>query len=114
MPFAWCALRQQHLAPARRGSGVHDVFWCVFEAIHLTFVMTSLVIDTLSNLAGTQLTEGGVRFRSPFMLFVVLVSYAVALDLHQTRSSPGLATVIKIGVVEWCVVREVVFLYASS
>ena len=27
------------------------VFWCVFEAILFTFVMTSLVIDTLSNIA---------------------------------------------------------------
>src|SRR5262245_56491556 len=35
--------------------------WCVFEAIIFTYVMTSLVIDTLSNLAGTELTETAVR-----------------------------------------------------
>jgi len=88
-------------------------FWCVFEAIIFTFVMTSLVIDTLSNLAGTQLTEGGVRIPLFFfMLFVVLGSYAVLATFTEALQSRDWATVIKIGVVESVALFvEVVFLY---
>jgi hypothetical protein len=88
-------------------------FWCVFEAIIFTFVMTSLVIDTLSNLAGTQLTEGGVRIPLFFfMLFVVLGSYAVLATFTEALHSRDWATVIKIGVVESVALFvEVVFLY---
>ena len=88
-------------------------FWCVFEAIIFTFVMTSLVIDTLSNLAGTQLTEGGVRIPLFFfMLFVVLGSYAVLATFTDALQSRDWATVIKIGVVESVALFvEVVFLY---
>ena len=64
-------------------------FWCVFEAIIFTFVMTSLVIDTLSNLAGTQLSETAIKVPLfLFMLFVALGSYAVLstfTDALQTR-----------------------------
>jgi hypothetical protein len=88
-------------------------FWCVFEAIIFTFVMTSLVIDTLSNLAGTQLTEGGIRIPLFFfMLFVVLGSYAVLATFTDALQSRDWATVIKIGVVESVALFvEVVFLY---
>src|SRR5262245_63379065 len=92
---------------------VMTFFWCIFEAIIFTFVMTSLVIDTLSNLAGTQLTEGGVRIPLFFfMLFVVLGSYAVLAAFTEALQTRDWATMIKIGVVEvvaMCV--EVVFLY---
>jgi hypothetical protein len=88
-------------------------FWCVFEAIIFTFVMTSLVIDTLSNLAGTQLTEGGVRIPLfLFMLFVVLGSYAVLSTFTEALQTRDWGTVIKIGVVESVALFvEVVFLY---
>jgi hypothetical protein len=92
---------------------VMTFFWCVFEAIIFTFVMTSLVIDTLSNLAGTQLTEGGVRIPLFFfMLFIVLGSYAVLATFTEAVHSRDWATVIKIGVVEGVALFvEVVFLY---
>ena len=62
-------------------------FWCVFEAIIFTYVMTSLVIDTLSNLAGTQLTEAAVRIPLfLFMLFIVLGSYAVLSTWTDRKS----------------------------
>ena len=88
-------------------------FWCVFEAVIFTFVMTSLVIDTLSNLAGTQMTEGAVRIPLFFfMLFVALGSYAVLSTFTQALQSRDWATVVKIGVVESVALFvEVVFLY---
>ena len=92
---------------------VMTFFWCIFEAIIFTFVMTSLVIDTLSNLAGTQLTEGGIRIPLfLFMLFVVLGSYAVLSAFTDALATRDWATVIKIGVVEVVAMFvEVVFLY---
>jgi hypothetical protein len=89
------------------------VFWCVFEAGLFTYVMTSLVIDTLSNLAGTQLTETAVRIPLfLFMLFIVLGSYAVLSTWTAALSSRDWPTIVKIGVVELVAMFvEVVFLY---
>jgi hypothetical protein len=88
-------------------------FWCVFEAIIFTYVMTALVIDTLSNLAGTQMTETAVRIPLfLFMLFVVLGSYAVLSTWAAALRSRDWPTVIKIGVIESVAMFvEVVFLY---
>jgi len=88
-------------------------FWCVFEATIFTYVMTSLVIDTLSNLAGTQMTETAVRIPLfLFMLFIVLGSYAVLSTWATALRSRDWPTIIKIGVVELVAMFvEVVFLY---
>jgi len=88
-------------------------FWCVFEATIFTYVMTSLVIDTLSNLAGTELTETAVRIPLfLFMLFIVLGSYAVLSTWATALRSRDWPTIIKIGVVELVAMFvEVVFLY---
>ena len=88
-------------------------FWCVFEAIIFTFVTTSLVIDTLSNLAGAQLTEAGIRIPLfLFMLFIALGSYAVLSSFTEAVKSRDWATIVKIGVVESVALFvEVVFLY---
>ncbi len=88
-------------------------FWCVFEATIFTYVMTSLVIDTLSNLAGTQLTETAVRIPLfLFMLFIVLGSYAVLSTWASALRSRDWPTIVKIGVVESVAMFvEVVFLY---
>ncbi len=88
-------------------------FWCVFEAVIFTFVMTSLVIDTLSNLAGTQMSESAIRIPLfLFMLFVALGSYAVLSTFTDALKSRDWGTVIKIGVVESVALFvEVVFLY---
>jgi hypothetical protein len=89
------------------------LFWCVFEATIFTYVMTSLVIDTLSNLAGTEMTEIAVRIPLfLFMLFVVLGSYAVLSTWAAALKSRDWPTIIKIGVVELVAMFvEVVFLY---
>ena len=88
-------------------------FWCVFEAIVFTYVMTSLVIDTLSNLAGTQMTETAVRIPLfLFMFFIVLGSYAVLSTWTAALKTRDWATIVKIGVVESVAMFvEVVFLY---
>src|SRR6266850_159463 len=88
-------------------------FWCVFEAMIFTYVMTSLVIDTLSNLAGTEMTETAVRIPLfLFMLFIVLGSYAVLSTWAAALKSRDWATIVKIGVVELVAMFvEVVFLY---
>src|SRR6266850_7842545 len=88
-------------------------FWCVFEATIFTYVMTSLVIDTLSNLAGTQMTETAVRIPLfLFMLFIVLGSYAVLSTWASALKSRDWPSIIKIGVVELVAMFvEVVFLY---
>ena len=88
-------------------------FWCVFEATIFTYVMTSLVIDTLSNLAGTQMTETAVRIPLfLFMLFIVLGSYAVLSTWAAALKSRDWPTILKIGVVELVAMFvEVVFLY---
>jgi hypothetical protein len=88
-------------------------FWCVFEATIFTYVMTSLVIDTLSNLAGTQMTETAVRIPLfLFMLFIVLGSYAVLSTWAAALRTRDWPTIIKIGIVELVAMFvEVVFLY---
>src|SRR6267143_4724400 len=88
-------------------------FWCVFEATIFTYVMTSLVIDTLSNLAGTQMTETAVRIPLfLFMFFIVLGSYAVLSTFTAAVRSRDWPTIVKIGVVELVAMFvEVVFLY---
>jgi hypothetical protein len=92
---------------------VMTFFWCVFEAIIFTFVTTSLVIDTLSNLAGTQMTETGIRIPLfLFMLFIALGSYAVLSSFTAAVKSRDWAAIVKIAVVESVALFvEVVFLY---
>jgi len=92
---------------------VMTFFWCVFEAIIFTFVTTSLVIDTLSNLAGTQMTETGIRIPLfLFMLFIALGSYAVLSSFTEAVKSRNWLMILKIGLVESVALFvEVVFLY---
>jgi len=87
--------------------------WCVFEAIIFTYVMTSLVIDTLSNLAGTQLTETAVRIPLfMFMLVIVLGSYSVLSTWAAAIKSKDWPTIVKIGAVEGVsMFVEIVFFY---
>ena len=87
--------------------------WCVFEAIIFTYVMTPLVIDTLSNIAGTELTEAAVRIPLfLFMFFIILGSYAVLSNLTAALRTRNIASIVKIAVVEVVAASvEVVFLY---
>ena len=89
------------------------VLWCAFEATIFTYVMTSLTIDTLSNLAGTQLTEAAVRIPLfLFMLAIVLGSYSVLSTWAEALKKRDWPAIVKIGFIEVVAMFvEVVFLY---
>jgi hypothetical protein len=89
------------------------VLWCTFEATIFTYVMTSLTIDTLSNLAGTQLTETAVRIPLfLFMLAIVLGSYSVLSTWADALKKRDWPAIVKIGFIEVVAMFvEVVFLY---
>lgn len=88
-------------------------FWCLVEAVVFTYVMTPLVMDTLSNLTGGELSEGVIRIPLfLFMLFLILGSYAVLAAWTQALATKNVPTILKITLVE-CVAAfvEVLFLY---
>lgn len=87
--------------------------WCLVEAVIFTYVMTPLVMDTLSNLTGAGLTENVLRIPLfLFLLFLVLGSYAVLSNLAETIKSKNVGAIVKILAVELVAAMvEVVFLY---
>ena len=87
--------------------------WSFFEALIFTFVMTPLVVDTLSNMTGSQLSVGFVRFPVfLFMLFLILGSYAVLSTWADALKTKNVASIVKIGAIELVAAFvEVVFLY---
>ncbi|MCM2279379.1 MAG: hypothetical protein NDJ89_14990 [Oligoflexia bacterium] len=89
------------------------IFWCLFEATLFTYVTSPLVVDTLSNLIGDQISERLVRFPLfLFMLFIILGSYAVLSNLTEAVATRRFAAIFKIGVIELVAMFvEVVFLY---
>jgi hypothetical protein len=88
-------------------------FWCLVEAVIFTYVMTPLVMDTLANLTGGELSEGVVRIPLfLFMLFLILGSYAVLAAWTKAVSSRNVGAIIKITLVEAVAATvEVLFLY---
>jgi len=92
---------------------VLTLIWCVIEATVFTFVTTPLVMDTLSNLTGSGLSE--TLLRIPlflFLLFLILGSYAVLSTWTDALASKKIGTIIKIGIIELVALFvEVVFLY---
>jgi len=89
------------------------MFWCLLESVIFTYVMTPLVLDTLSNMTGTGLSEQFVRIPLfLFMLFIVLGSYSVLSTWTIALRSRNAITIVKIGVIESVAMFvEVVFLY---
>lgn len=87
--------------------------WCLVEAVIFTYVMTPLVMDTLSNLTGGELTEPVIRIPLfLFLLFLVLGSYAVLLNFVEAIKAKQWGTIIKIAAVEAvAILVEVMFLY---
>jgi hypothetical protein len=76
-------------------------FWCLVEAVIFTYVMTPLVMDTLSNLTGGELSE--ILIRIPlffFLLFLILGSYAVLAAWTEALKTRNVATILKISLVE--------------
>lgn len=89
------------------------LFWGLLEAVIFTFVMTPLVIDTLSNMTGQPLTETFVRIPLfLFMFFIVLGSYAVLSTWAQAMATKNVPAIIKITVIELVsMFIEIIFLY---
>ncbi len=88
-------------------------FWCVLEATIFTYIMTGLVMDTLSNLTGQELSEAWVR--PPlflFMLFLILGSYAVLATWADAVRTKNIPAMVRISVIELVVIFvEVLFFY---
>ncbi len=89
------------------------LFWCIIEASIFTYVMTPVVIDTFSNITGTQLAENAIRIPLfIFLFFIVLGSYAVLSTFLDQAKEKNISSIIGIGVIEIIVLFvEVVFLY---
>jgi len=92
---------------------VLTLVWCLIEAVIFTYVMTPLVLDTLSNMTGGELTEAMVRIPLfLFLLFLILGSYAVLSNWAEAVASRNVASIVKITAVEMvAVLVEVMFLY---
>ncbi len=88
-------------------------FWCLVEAVVFTYVMTPLVLDTLSNLTGGELSEAVVRIPLfLFMLFLILGSYAVLSAWTEALKTRNVPAILKISLVEMVAAFvEVLFLY---
>jgi hypothetical protein len=89
------------------------LFWCMIEALIFSYVVSPLVVDTLSNITGDQLSMSYLRIPLfIFLLFVVLGSYAVLSTLIAAAKRKEITGLIGIAVIELVVMFvEVVFLY---
>lgn len=89
------------------------LFWVIVETTIFTYVTTPLVIDTLSNITGEQLSVFFVRIPLfTFLFFLLLGSYAVLATFIDSVKSKNVSQIIGIGVIEVIVLFvEVVFLY---
>ena len=87
--------------------------WCLVEAVIFTYVMTPLVMDTLSNMTGGELTEAFIRIPLfLFLLFLILGSYAVLSNWTEALKTRNVGAIVKITAVELVAVMvEVLFLY---
>jgi len=89
------------------------LLWCLIEAVIFAYVTSPLVVDTLSNITGEQLSM--TLLRIPlfiFLFFVVLGSYAVLSTFVSAVRSKKVSTILGISVIELVVLLvEVVFLY---
>lgn len=89
------------------------LFWVVVESTIFTYVTTPLVMDTLSNITGEQLSVLAIRIPLfTFLFFIVLGSYAVLSTFVDSVKEKNISQIIGIGVIEVIVLFvEVIFLY---
>lgn len=89
------------------------LFWVVVESTIFTYVTTPLVMDTLSNITGEQLSILAIRIPLfTFLFFIVLGSYAVLSTFVDAVKEKNISQIIGIGVIEIIVLFvEVIFLY---
>lgn len=88
-------------------------FWVFVETVIFTYVTTPLVLDTMSNITGEQLSVTLVRIPLfTFLFFIVLGSYAVLSTFVDSVKEKDIAQILGIGAIEIIVLFvEVVFLY---
>ncbi len=89
------------------------LFWVFVESVIFTYVMTPLVLDTMSNITGEQLSVTIVRIPLfTFLFFIVLGSYAVLSTFVDSFKDKDISQILGIGAIEIIVLFvEVVFLY---
>lgn len=89
------------------------LFWVLIETIIFTYVTTPLVLDTMSNITGEQLSVTMVRIPLfTFLFFIVLGSYAVLSTFVDSVKKKDISQILGIGAIEIIVLFvEVVFLY---
>lgn len=89
------------------------LFWVLVETIIFTYVTTPLVLDTMSNITGEQLSVTVVRIPLfTFLFFIVLGSYAVLSTFVDSVKERDISQILGIGAIEIIVLFvEVVFLY---
>jgi hypothetical protein len=92
---------------------VLTLFWCLIEAVIFTYVTSTLVVDTFSNITGENLSEGVIQIPLfIFLLFIVLGSYAVLSTFVDSVKEKSVHSMLGIGVIEVIVLMvEVMFLY---
>lgn len=88
-------------------------FWVFIETVIFTYVTTPLVLDTMSNITGEQLSVTLVRIPLfTFLFFIVLGSYAVLSTFVDSVKGKDVSQILGIGAIEVIVLFvEVVFLY---
>lgn len=88
-------------------------FWVFVETVIFTYVTTPLVLDTMSNITGEQLSVTLVRIPLfTFLFFIVLGSYAVLSTFVDSVKDKDISQILGIGAIEIIVLFvEVVFLY---
>lgn len=88
-------------------------FWVFVETVIFTYVTTPLVLDTMSNITGEQLSVVLVRIPLfTFLFFIVLGSYAVLSTFVDSVKGKDVSQILGIGAIEIIVLFvEVVFLY---
>lgn len=87
--------------------------WTLLEAVIFTYVMTPMVQDTLSGIAGAEL-EGPLLQIPLFLMFTVFVmgSYAVLEAFGKAFATKDVKKIINYAIIEFVVAMvEVVFLY---
>lgn len=89
------------------------LFWVLIESTIFTYVTTPLVLDTMSNITGEQLSMTVIRIPLfTFLFFIVLGSYAVLSTFVDSVKQKDISQILGIGVIEVIVLFvEVVFLY---
>lgn len=89
------------------------LLWVIIEATIFTYVTTPLVVDTLSNITGEQLSLLFIRIPLfAFLFFIVLGSYAVLSTFVDSVKERNYHHIAGIAVIEVIVLMvEVIFLY---